>query len=54
MAGQFLKAAVHPDDAPGSVIKMIAEVRDEIRICMFGVGAVNLEALQNTQLLFVQ
>ena len=54
MAGLFLKAAVHPSDPVGSVIKMIGEVREEIRICMFGAAAANLAALQNTPLIAAQ
>ncbi len=54
MAGLFLKAAVHPNDPVGSVIRMIGEVREEIRICMFGAAAANLAALQNTPLIAAQ
>jgi isopentenyl-diphosphate Delta-isomerase len=48
MAGPFLKAAVK---APEEVNRVIREIRDEIQICMFGVGAANLQALKQTVLI---
>jgi isopentenyl-diphosphate delta-isomerase len=54
MAGPFLKAAVHPDRPVESVIETIAEVREEIRICMFGVGTANLDALKKVELIRVE
>lgn len=51
MAGPFLKAAVHPDDPVEGVLKTIAEVREEIRICMFGAAAADLDALKKVELI---
>lgn len=48
MAGPFLKAA---DRSVEEVVGTIEEVSREIRICMFGVGAVSLRALKETPLL---
>ncbi len=48
MAGQFLKAATQSTEA---VIQLIEEIREEIRITMFGVGAANLSALSQTPLI---
>ena len=45
MAGPFLKAAVQSLDA---VLDEIEIVNQQLRITMFGVGACNIEALQNT------
>lgn len=43
MAGVFLRAA---DQSVQEVIHTIDEIRQEIRVCMFGVGAPNLKALK--------
>jgi isopentenyl diphosphate isomerase/L-lactate dehydrogenase-like FMN-dependent dehydrogenase len=48
MAGPFLKAATQSTEA---VIRLIEEIREEIRITMFGVGAANLSALSQTPLI---
>jgi len=50
MAGPFLKAAVHSLEAS---VQTIAEIRNEIRVCMFAAGAADLQVLRNTQLLQV-
>jgi isopentenyl-diphosphate delta-isomerase len=47
MAGPFLKAATRSLE---DTILTIAEVRNEIRVCMFAAGAGNLEALHQTKL----
>jgi isopentenyl-diphosphate delta-isomerase len=47
MAGPFLKAAVH---SATETMKSIEEVRREIRICMFGVGAGNLTELRQAKM----
>jgi isopentenyl-diphosphate delta-isomerase len=47
MAGLFLRAATESGEA---VLRLIEEITAQIRICMFGVGAVNLLALQKAQL----
>ncbi len=48
MAGRFLKAA---SESATAAVKVIEEVRQEIRICMFGVGANSLAALRQVQLI---
>jgi isopentenyl-diphosphate Delta-isomerase len=50
MAGPFLKAAAQPDHPIDKVIQMIDEIRTEIRICMFGIGARDLSDLKLTKL----
>ncbi len=50
MAGPFLKAAAISVE---EVLGVIAEVRRELQICMFGVGAADLEHLRNTPLVKV-
>lgn len=47
MAGKFLKAAVV---SPEEILKVLIQTRDEIRICMFGVGVDRLEKLQERNL----
>jgi isopentenyl-diphosphate delta-isomerase len=47
MAGVFLKAAVQSSQA---VINMVNEIRAEIKICMFGVGAKNHDMLKQARL----
>jgi isopentenyl-diphosphate delta-isomerase len=47
MAGPFLKAA---SESATAAVRVIEEVRQEIRICMFGVGAGNLNALRQAKL----
>jgi isopentenyl-diphosphate delta-isomerase len=47
MAGPFLKAA---DKSVGDVIRTIQEIGQEIRICMFGVGAADLKELRENKL----
>lgn len=49
MAGPFLKTAAGADPLRAT-LNLIDEVRSEIRICMFGVGACHLEALRAAQL----
>jgi isopentenyl-diphosphate delta-isomerase len=49
MAGKYLKAATQSSEA---VLQLIYEIRTQIRICMFGVGAVNLQALRQAQLVY--
>ncbi len=51
MAGPFLKAAAQ---SVGEVISVIEETAAEIRICMFGTGAANLEALRQVKLAKVE
>ena len=51
MAGPFLKAASLTGDPVQEVLNVIHEIRDEIRICMFGVGAASLHGLQQVPLL---
>jgi isopentenyl-diphosphate delta-isomerase len=48
MAGPFLKAAVV---SPEETLKVIYEIRQELAICMFAVGAANLTQLQQATLL---
>ncbi len=48
MAGLFLKAADH---SVQDVIRAIDVLSQQIRICMFGVGAVNLSALKQVNLI---
>lgn len=48
MAGPFLKAAAISVEA---TINAIAEFRQEIRLCMFGVGADSITALQRVELI---
>jgi len=48
MAGRFLQAAVISEQA---VMDLIDEIGRELRIAMFGVGAINIEALRNTPLM---
>jgi isopentenyl-diphosphate delta-isomerase len=50
LAGHFLKAAVQSDEA---TLDAITEIRREILICMFAVGAGNLEQLRQTPLIKV-
>jgi isopentenyl-diphosphate Delta-isomerase len=47
MAGPFLKAATLSGDA---VLRVVMETKEQIRICMFGIGATNLKELHNTRL----
>lgn len=47
MAGLFLKAAVRSLD---DTVATIDEIRRELQICMFAVGAANLQQLQDTTL----
>jgi isopentenyl-diphosphate Delta-isomerase len=47
MAGPFLKAAATSSDA---TVRMIAEIKREIQVCMFSTGAGNIKALQQTPL----
>jgi isopentenyl-diphosphate Delta-isomerase len=49
MAGLFLKAATESGEA---VLNLIEEITAQIKICMFGAGAVNLAALRKTQMDF--
>ena len=48
LAGPFLKAAVRSQE---DTIQTIAEIQNEIKLCMFAAGVPNLETLRNTQLL---
>lgn len=47
MAGPFLKAAVRSLE---DTLQSIAEIRNEIKVCMFAAGVPDLESLRNTQL----
>ena len=47
MAGAFLRAATESSQA---VVELIAEITAQIRICMFGVGAADLNTLRSTPL----
>jgi len=47
MAGPFLKAATRSLD---DTLLAIAEIRNEIKVCMFAAGVGNLEALSQTAL----
>jgi isopentenyl-diphosphate delta-isomerase len=47
MAGAFLRAATESSQA---VVELIAEITAQIRICMFGVGAADLNSLRSTPL----
>jgi isopentenyl-diphosphate delta-isomerase len=49
MAGRYLKAATQSSEA---VLQLIQEISAQIRICMFGVGAVNLQELRQAQLVY--
>ena len=49
MAGPFLKAAALSVE---DTIQTIAEVRNEIRVCMFAAGAGSLDALKEVELVF--
>jgi isopentenyl-diphosphate delta-isomerase len=51
MAGPFLKAAALSLE---DTLRMMDEVRREIKICMFAAGAANLDELQNTPLLHLE
>ena len=51
MAGRFLKAAVNSTEETMNVIR---EIREEIRICMFGIGADNLQKLREEKLIRVR
>jgi isopentenyl-diphosphate delta-isomerase len=48
IAGIFLKAAVESEEA---VKDLVDEIRTQIRICMFGVGAANISELKQARLL---
>jgi isopentenyl-diphosphate delta-isomerase len=47
MAGPFLKAAARSLE---DTIQTIQEIQREIQVCMFAVGAADLKALQETEL----
>ena len=47
MAGAFLRAATESSQA---VVELVAEITAQIRICMFGVGAADLNTLRSTPL----
>jgi isopentenyl-diphosphate delta-isomerase len=47
LASPFLKAAIHSTEA---VIFVIDQLTAELRVCMFGTGSENIEALQRTEL----
>jgi isopentenyl-diphosphate delta-isomerase len=51
MAGPFLKAA---DQSVEEVIRTIHEISEEIRICMFGAGAANMNELHQIQMVKVE
>ena len=51
MAAPFLKAAADQKDPLGAVIRVIDELSAELRICMFGAAAQNLNMLQHVPLL---
>jgi isopentenyl-diphosphate delta-isomerase len=48
MAGPFLRAAAV---SPEETLKVICEIRQELVICMFAVGAANLAQLEQATLL---
>jgi len=48
LAGPFLKAAVH---SPQAVITEINRMKKEIQICMFAIGASDLDSLSRSQLI---
>lgn len=50
MAGLFLKAAAQADHPLEAVIQAVEEIRAEIRICMFGVGAADIPSLKKVRL----
>jgi isopentenyl-diphosphate delta-isomerase len=50
MAGPFLKAAAQSDHPIQMVSRLIEEIKAEIRICMFGVGASDISSLKMIQL----
>ena len=51
MARVFLKAAIKSQE---DIIKVISEIRHEIQVCMFSIGAIDLNQLQNTTLIEVK